>query len=211
MSELRDRPRPASTGWILIVTTVALVIFMGLAVWYSRFPARFLLSRPSDYELVHELTGQWRAEWPQIPGPPETYRERADAAIAVGDLSTAGEWTAKALSLEPDHTPDLARVIGLVAMGHAIITAEQALALRDVLMEVGEGDEALPTAAAWAGLIADDSGVAAGLGLTGAETLDGRLAHLLSMQRANEDPLPAALRVLALAPGQPLALSLIHI
>ena len=117
MSEERGRPRPAGMGWILITVTVAVVILLGLAAWYSKFPTRFLLSSPSDYELVHDLTGQWAEEWPQIPGPPSEYRSRADEALAVGDLHTAAEWTKKALSLDPDREADLARLVGLVGDG----------------------------------------------------------------------------------------------
>ena len=156
MSEPRTRPRPAGIGWILIVVTVVVVILLGLVSWYSRYPNRFLLRVPSDFELVHGLRGQWTAQWPQIPGPPEDYRHQAQQALALGDLRAAGEWTQKALSLDPDHGPDLARLVGVTAQGRAVITQEQALEL----VELSDRLRAWPRPGAPRGTCGTGSGAA---------------------------------------------------
>ncbi len=196
------RPRPAPTGWILIAVTITVVMLLGLAAWYSRFPDRFLLSAPSDFELVHGLTGQWAEQWPQIAGPPEEYREQAGAALARGELRSAAEWTQKALSLEPDHAEDLVRLVTLVGLGERSLTAEQATGIAEILVKLETPGEQRAVAAAWAGILAGDPGL--GLVLE-SPLLEGRLAHLSAVALDHGDPLEAALDVLTLAPGQPLA------
>ena len=65
----RPRPGPPRTGWILVVTTVAVVIFMGLTLWTVSTHRLGGVEDPSDTEVVFQLLATLKDRHPQVPGP----------------------------------------------------------------------------------------------------------------------------------------------
>jgi hypothetical protein len=67
------RPRPVGMGSALLALVVAVVIFIGIVLWYTVVPAVIEPRRLSDVEAVHALAAECHARHPQLARGPEDY------------------------------------------------------------------------------------------------------------------------------------------
>lgn len=127
----RHRPRPASSGPVLVVLTVLVVAFIGITL--------YVVAGGRDGGRVQRLQESWVLRHPQIPGPPAEYRENALAMLRRGDRAKAAEWAVMALALDPADVD--ARLVLLVAGPDA---GDRALAAADARALVSAVAEAAP-------------------------------------------------------------------
>lgn len=71
------RPRPVGMGGALLALVVAVVIFIGLVLWYSVNPADYRPSTLAAYEPVHELSVECHLRHPQLARGASVYLDQA--------------------------------------------------------------------------------------------------------------------------------------
>ncbi len=199
----RPRPGPPKTGWILVVTTVAVVIFIGITIWSVGTWGLGGVSRPSDTEVVHGLVVDWQERYAQAPGPPSRYRAEADAALREGRWKVAHERLTMALALDPDDLDALYQLVilsGRHPEGEFLDAATQD-GLLEVLHDTAGEHRLLPAAAAWVLLSREDPMGALASAGESPKTLAARQARLRALGVLSQPALEAAEAVLEFDPG----------
>ncbi|MFH1466266.1 MAG: hypothetical protein ABIO70_17915 [Pseudomonadota bacterium] len=102
------RPRTLGMGGALLAMVVAVVIFIGIVLWYTVNPAEIEPARLSDLEVVHRLATACHERYPQGALAAEAHLaealprlERARFAPADPDLQGVEVLLCKALAVEP--------------------------------------------------------------------------------------------------------------
>jgi len=203
----RPRPGPPRTGWILVVTTVAVVIFMGLTLWTVSTHRLGGVEDPSDTEVVFQLLATLKDRHPQVPGPSQRYRAEADAALRDGHWKVAEERLGMALALTPDDVDALLQLAILAGRRPApeVLEDEVLDGVLDAVSRTRPGHRLLPAARAWRLLRAGDPLAALAVLEGGASNLAAHQAHLEALSRLDRPNLEAAEAVLALDPGDRVA------
>lgn len=199
----RPRPGPPRTGWILVVTTVAVVIFMGITLWTVSTYRLGGVKDPADTEAVFQLLTTLQERYPQAPGPPQRYRAEADAALRDGHWKVAEERLGMALALAPDDVDALLQLAILAGRRPPPEILDDDV-LDGVIEAVGRtrpSHRLLPAARAWRRLRADDPNSALTVIGEGPATLAAHQARLEALSRLDRPTLEAAQAVLALDPG----------
>jgi len=149
----RHRPRPASSGPVLVVLTVCVVAFIGITL--------YVVAGGRDVGRVERLAADWAVLHPQIPGPPAEYRDNALSMLRRGDREKAAEWAVMALALEPaDVDARLVLLVAGPAAGDRALSPADARALWAAVAEVAPVHPMLAAAEAQV-LIAEGADAAA--------------------------------------------------
>lgn len=204
----RMRPEPTLNMWILVVVTVTVVIFLGLIAWYGRFPSFFPIEKPTDRESIHQLAQGWSAQWPQVAGPAQAHRDRAQAALLASDDPEAIKELTRALALEPDNIDALLMLVLASQSGAAgALTPEQQEDVREVVDELEPSHPLVPVVAAWTATEGPQAALAA-LGAPPDPPL-GALVRMMTLRAEQQDASDAAAAVREVAPGHPIACELV--
>jgi len=202
ISRQRMRPPPIKNGWALIVTAVAVVIFIALTLWFTSSTTGQTTARVTDREVIHRLALDLKGDWAQVPGPAHLYVSQAQDSYLRGDQGRALQRIAMSLALDSDN---LDAWLQLVILSAATPAARDAISIEQggaVLLEVGTlrpNHPDLPVAMGWQALREGDP--ARALSSVGIQPrrLGGRL---LRLQALGEDAsLADGQAVLAMAPA----------
>ena len=109
------RPKSAGHVWAWIVLAIGTVLCMSITLWVVEAGDTTVVDF-SDREVVHRVAGQFKARWPQAPGPPEAYRQKALEQVGLGNLQEALRFTSMALSINPDDLDGWVEMICLSCM-----------------------------------------------------------------------------------------------
>lgn len=199
----RPRPEPPRTGWILVVTTVAVVIFMGITLWTVSTYRLGGVKDPADTEVVFQLLTALQERYPQAPGPPQRYRAEADAALRDGHWKVAEERLGMALALAPNDVDALLQLAILAGRRPPpeILDDDVLDGVIEAVRRTRPTHRLLPAARAWRLLRADDPNSALAVLEESSSTLAAHQARLEALSRLDRPTLEAAEAVLALDPG----------
>lgn len=101
---LRLRPKELGMGGTLLGIAVAVVIFIGIVIWYSTFPSGvFSPNAISDYEATHLLIERFEQKYPQLAGNSEAYFAEAEMAYKAQNYMNAEELLEKAIAANPNN------------------------------------------------------------------------------------------------------------
>jgi len=113
-------------GGALLALVVAVVIFIGLVIWYTVHPGEIEAEQLSGLEAVHQLATACHDRHPQLAGTPAGYLEKASALASAGEppwRELLGLYC-KTLAVDPDSG---AAVVGWVeAAAHRADLADPA-------------------------------------------------------------------------------------
>jgi hypothetical protein len=154
------RPPPVKNAWAWIVIAVSLVMFMAITVWLGAGGGDRGEPQITDNETMHRLAQRARSKWPQVPGPPEVYREQARAAMAKGDWSRAQQRTSMALALSPDDLDDwvvLVRLSAQAGLGQEVLSPEESTLVLLEATAIQPDHVGLPLALGWLSLRKGDA------------------------------------------------------
>lgn len=122
------RPRPLGMGSALMALVVAVVIFIGMVLWYTVNPAGITPESLSDLEPVHELAGECHQRHPQLARGAQDYLqqalpllERARFDPGFDQWEPLEELFCKTLAKDPDSTH---AVLGWVELNALAALAE---------------------------------------------------------------------------------------
>ena len=117
------RPRPAGMGGALLAMVVAVVIFIGLVIWYAVNPGEIEPERLSDLESVHQLAAECHQRHPQLARQAADYLdealprlERARFEAGFDGHDALEELFCRAVAVEPDNPQAVAGWIEVHAL-----------------------------------------------------------------------------------------------
>jgi hypothetical protein len=118
------RPRPLGMGSALLALVVAVVIFIGLVLWYTVNPAGIEPRVLSDLEPVHSLATECHERHPQIARGAQVYLgqalpmlERARFEPGFDEWAPLEELFCRALAVDPDSEVAVLGWVELTALG----------------------------------------------------------------------------------------------